>query len=313
MNDNLIRKILREQETEQQQKPLSLIEIKLFKYLNKNIHRFPTKKELLGFMKRMMPVFGKNVNDAMLYYEVYTQNYREDGDYENLTFETFKNYRDFAQRKTTNSTAYEYSSGRIPFKGSNLEGFWDVNRKNNWYYLVLSYDWYPIFLNINDQWYGTIDNYSSTTAKHMSNSNPIRYNSGLKSDVIYLTKDEIEDLMRGYVTYDEIGDKRVENFVNNESKNLIGKRTVKSFGWGDSAKKASFTIEDIIKKDDKILIKVKINKAGPIIDRKMLVSPDGYDKRGDFAKDLEKELTNHIIRENDKFLTKDNVKFEFSH
>lgn len=313
MIHNLIRKILKEQEMEPQKKPLSLVEIKLFKYLNKNRHRFPTKNELLGFIKSMMPVFGKDVNEARLYYEVYTQNYREEGDYENLTFETFKNYRDFAQRKTTNSTAYEYSSGRIPFKGSNLEGFWDVNRKNEWFYVVMSYGWYPIFLYINDQWYGTIDTYSSTTGKHISYSNPIRYNSGLKSDVIYLTKGEIEDLMKGYTTYEEIGDNRIENFINNESKNLIGKRTVKSFGWGQSAKKASFVIEDISEDNGKILIKVKIIKAGPIVDRKMVVSPEGYDERGEFAKDLEKEISRFIIMENEKYLTKDNTKFDFKH
>jgi hypothetical protein len=312
MITKIIKKILKEESIDKTQ-PLTASEIELFKHLNKNKLKFPTKNKLLEFIKSIITTFGKDVNEAKLYYEIYTQNYREEGDYENLTFDTFKNYREFTQRKTPNSTAYEYSSSRIPFKGSNLEGFWGVNRKNDWYYVVKSYGWFPIFLFIDNQWYGTIDTYSSTTGKHMAYSNPVRYNSGLKSDVIYLTKSEIDSLMGGFITYDEIGEKRVNEFVNNEVKNLIGKRITKSFGWGQSAKKVNFTIDDIVKKDDKVLIKVKINKAGPIIDRKMVVSPDGYDKRGEFAKDLEKEISDFVIRENNKFLTKDNVKFEFSH
>lgn len=313
MIENIIKKILKEQIQQQQKQPLTMGEIKLFKYLNKHKQKYPTQKELLNFIKGLMPVFGRDPSDARLYYEVYTQNYREEGDYENITFETFKNYKDFVQKKTTNSSAYEYSSAKIPFKGSNLEGFWDVNRKNNWFYVVMSYGWYPIFLFIDNQWFGVIENYSSSTIKHISYSNPIRYNSGLKAEVIYLTKREIEELMNGYTTYEEIGPNRVENFVSKEGKRLIGKKILKSFGWGESAKKASFIIEDISEDDGKILIKIKIDKAGPIVDRKMVVSPEGYDKRGSFAKDLEKEISEFLIRENRKYLTKENTKFEFFH
>jgi hypothetical protein len=313
MIENIIKKILRESITEEQKQPLDKREILMFKHLNKHKHKYRTQKDLIEFIRSMLPVFGRDKTDARLYYEVYTQNYREEGDYENITFENFKNYKDFVQRRVTNSSAYGYSSNKIPFKGSNLEGYWNVNSKNQWYYIVKSYGWYPIFLFINNQWYGVIETYSSTTSKQMSHSNPVRYNSGLNSEVIFITKNEIEELMKGYSTYDELLTNRVEKFTNNVGQKLIGKKTIKSFGWGDNAKKVSFTIEDVTEDDNKILIKIRINKAGPIVDRKMVVDPEGYDKRGDFAKDLEKNIAEFVIRENIKFLTKNNTKFEFSH
>jgi hypothetical protein len=312
MIEQIIKKILKEQ-VKEQTKPLDRREVLLFKQLNKVKHLHSTQKELISFIRTMMPVIGRDESYARFYYEVYTQNYREEGDYENITYENFKNYKDFAQKRTTNSNAYEYSSGRIPFKGSNLEGYWNVNRKNQWYYVVVSFGWYPIFLFIDDQWYGTIEGYSSSTRKQIAHSNPIRYNSGLKSEVIYVTKNEIEDIMKGYSTYDEISNERVNNFTDKIGKNLIGTTKNKSFGWGETGKKVSYTIEDIVEDDGKVLFKIKINKAGKIVDRKMVVDPEGYDETGDFAKELEKEISNYIVKSNPKYLTKNNTKFEFSH
>ena len=97
-----------------------------------------------------MSFIGRPESDAKFYYEVYTANFRPDGDYENLDQQSFRDFRQFKQRKTPNNGAYEYTAAKIPFKGSNLEGYWDVNGKNEWYYVVVSYGWYPLFLFINN-------------------------------------------------------------------------------------------------------------------------------------------------------------------
>ena len=158
---NLIKRILREQLEGSDDKPLSEKEIRLFKYLNNHKEEAKTQPKLLELIKIMMPMIGRSPNDTRFYYEVYTANYRPKGDYENLDGKNFVHYKDFKQRRTPNNSAYNYTTGRIPFKGSNLEGHWDVNDNNEWYYVVTSYNWYPIYLFIEKQWYRVINSYSS--------------------------------------------------------------------------------------------------------------------------------------------------------
>ena len=222
---DLIKKILKEQlEGGENENPLSKKEILLFKYLNKHKHQTKTKKVLIDLIKSMMDVFGLPSKDALFYYEVYTANFREDGDYENLTKENFKDYRLFKQSKTPNNKASEYSSAKIPFKGSNIEGKWDVNRKNEWYYVITSYGWYPVYLFINDKWFKTSDTYSMATAKQMSQVNPISYSSDLKSNVIRTTQDEIKGIMNGDYTLEDVNNKRVVNFTTKIKSELVGSK-----------------------------------------------------------------------------------------
>lgn len=309
MGNFKVRKIIKEQFEKSGDKPLGKREIIFFKRLNKEKHKYPTQKELLNHIREMMPFIGKSPADGRLYYEVYTQNYRPEGDYENITIDEFKNYRDFKQKKITNSTAYEYSSGKIPFKGSNLEGFWDVNNKNNWYYVVESYGWYPIFLFINDKWYGNIDSYSSSTAKQMSNVNPTHYNSGLKDDVTYVRKVDLDNLMHG-LSYDEINQNRINDFVDNFDN--IGQSKLITIGrWGNDRKKARFRIMEIKKEGDVLNITVYVDKAGKVVNNKMVDRVEDYTQ--DFANDIEEGVRDYIIRTYREYLTPENTKFRFIH
>jgi hypothetical protein len=140
----IIKLIIKEQLEGQGDNPLSEKEIRLFKYLNKHKQDMGNQSKMLAFVKTMMPFVGRPESDARFYYEVYTANYRPNGDYENLDKTTFRNFKEFKQKKTPNNNAYQFSSAKIPFKGSNLEGYWDVNNKNDWYYVVKSYNWYPV-------------------------------------------------------------------------------------------------------------------------------------------------------------------------
>lgn len=306
-----IKKILLEQLDKTEEKPLSKREITFFKELNKVRHKYPTKKELLTHIRDMMPFIGKSPNEGRLYYEIYTQNYRPEGDYENITFDNFKNYKDFKQKTITNSTAYEYSAGKIPFKGSNLEGFWEVNRKNQWYYVVESYGWYPIFLFINDKWYGNINNYSSSTAKQMSNANPISYNSGLGEKVTYLRKGDLDKLMSG-VDYENVNKDRIGDFKK-YYENKIGKSKLITIGsrWRDNQKKARFRVMDIKNEGDMLNITIYVDKAGNVVNNKMVDNVEDYTQ--EFANDIEEGIRDYIIRENQEFLTHKNTEFRFIH
>ena len=80
--DNLIRKIL----LEELGKPaLNRMEIAMFKNLNKNKKNLSTKSKMIDFIKTMMPIFSRPESDALYYYELYTSNFRPEGDYENIT------------------------------------------------------------------------------------------------------------------------------------------------------------------------------------------------------------------------------------
>ena len=303
-----IKMVLRE---EQESPVLNKREILLFKYIQDNKQKAGNKKDLIKFIQEMLKYFNLPVNDALMYYEIYTANFRPDGDYENLTKENFKDYRQFKQQKVTNNTSYEYASAKMPFKGSNIEGEWDTNRKNEWYYVIKSYGWYPIFLFINDQWYRTLDTYSSTTRKHMSHSNPVRYNSGLRANVIDVSQYEIERLMDGTYTLNDVETQRVSDFVRNKDK-FIGVKKLISGGYGDTAHRVSFIITDVNEDNGKIKIFVKINKAGRMEGRKMVADPD-YQNNPQLVSNIENTIKQDIMRDYPKYLTSKNTEIEIIH
>jgi hypothetical protein len=314
---NLIKKILREQTEGTEDRPLSEKEIRLFKYLNKHKHENPTKDKLLALIKTMMPMIGREPNDARFYYEVYTANYRPEGDYENLDGSNFVDYRGFKQRRTPNNDAYTYTSGKIPFKGSNLEGYWDVNNKNQWYYVVESYGWYPIYLFINNQWYRVSNSYSSSTAKQLSNANPRRggYDNNLKNEVINVTPQEMKSLINGK-PLDEVKTDRVTQFVNVIGKDLNKTRPSRliSMGWGNDKKKVKFTIQKVEKKGGKVHLTILIDKAGTVEGtNKMVVNPEGYVVPSPFSEDIEKGIEQRLLSDYSIYLNGDNTKFKFIH
>ena len=300
----LIRRILREQD----EGPLTKKEIMLFKYIDKNKKETKTKDDLIKFLKSILPVLGLPANQANFYYEVYTANFRPEGDYENLTKETFKDYRLFKQRKVSNNTAYEYATAKMPFKGSNLEGQWEVNNNNDWYYVIKSYGWYPIFLFINNQWYRTLDTYSSSTRKQMSQVNPVKFDSNLNADVMSLNKGEMERLMDGRYSLERVKTDRVSNFVKIKDK-VTNQSKLISGGWGDNAHRVNFMVKDVEDVEGKIKLFIKILKAGKMVDRKMI--PDSnFKDNPELYDDIMKTIKYDILRTYPNYLTNDNTEIE---
>jgi hypothetical protein len=301
----LIKRILKE---EQDSPVLNKKEILLFKYINDNKRNAGTKSEMIKFIQEMLRYFGIPLNDATMYYEIYTANFRPDGDYENLTKENFRDYRMFKQRKVTNNTAYEYATAKMPFKGSNIEGQWKVNNNNDWYYVISSYGWYPIFLFMNGRWYRTLDTYSSSTRKQMSQVNPVKYDSNLNSDVMGVTKGEMERLIDGRYDIETVKTDRVSNFVRYKD-NVTNQSKLISGGWGENAHRVNFMIKDVEDIDGKLLISVKILKAGKMVDRKMI--PDSnFRDNPELLSNITNTIKQDILRSYPKYLTDDNTEIE---
>jgi hypothetical protein len=301
----LIKRILKE---EQETPVLTKKEILLFKYINDNKQKAGTKSEMIKFIQEMLRYFGMPLNEATMYYEIYTANFRPDGDYENLTKENFKDYRLFKQRKVANNSAYEYATAKMPFKGSNVEGQWNVNNNNDWYYEIKSYGYYPVFLFINDQWYRTLDTYSPSTRKQMSQVNPVKYDSNLKSDVVSVTKGEMERLIDGRYNLERVNTDRVSNFVSRKDK-VTNQSKLISGGWGDNAHRVNFMVKDVEDVEGKIKIFVKILKAGKMVDRKMI--PDSnFKDNPELVDNIMKTIKQDILRTYPKYLTNSNTEIE---
>jgi len=301
----LIRRILKE---EQETPVLNKKEILLFKYINDNKQNAGTKNEMIKFIQEMLRYFGIPINEATMYYEIYTANFRPDGDYENLTKENFKDYRLFKQRKVANNSAYEYATAKMPFKGSNVEGQWNVNNNNDWYYEIKSYGYYPVFLFINDQWYRTLDTYSPSTRKQMSQVNPVKYDSNLKSDVVSVTKGEMERLIDGRYNLERVNTDRISNFVSRKDK-VTNQSKLISGGWGDNAHRVNFMIKDVEEVDGKIKLSIQVLKAGKMIDRKMI--PDSnFRDNPELLDGIMKTIKQEILRTYPSYLTDSNTEIE---
>ena len=314
----LIIKILREQLEGIGDNPLSEKEIRLFKYINKQGDSLKKKNKLISLFRTMMQMIGRPESDARFYYEIYTANYRPEGDYENLNKDNFKHYRDFKQRRTPNNGAYEYSSAKMPFKGSNLEGFWDINDNNEWYYIVISYGWYPIYLFINDQWYKVSNTYSSSTSKQMSHVNPMRrrtYDPNIKDQIITVTPSEIKSIREGQ-PMEDIKTNRLTSFmsrIGNEINKNKPSRMI-TMGWGDDRKKVKFSIENVKESRGKINFLIKIEKAGTVEGtNRLVVNPEGYIVPSPFSEDIENGIKQRIISDYSDMLNNDNTSFKFNH
>lgn len=258
------------------EKALDKKEILLFKYLNNNKKGLKTKDDLMRYMKNAMSVMGFDDSDALAYYYAYTANYRPEGDYENLTKSEFKDYKTFKQKKTTNVNASQFTKSKIPFKGSNLEGYWETNYNNDWYYVVKSYGWYPIFLFINNKWYEVSDRFSSSTGKQIGNSRPTRYSNELKDEITLVSRKEIEDLMNGKINHEELFKGKRENLEKIIKYKLLNVPKFVSWGYWDEGGKAKFKVIDVKQIDEKILITIDVIEAGKREGQKLVKSDVSY-------------------------------------
>lgn len=184
--------------SEQPKRPLEPWIIKLFKLIDVEKKKKKTKPELLEFITGLAPYMNIPEGYELFLLDLYSLNYREDGDYSKLDKENYIDPRAQKGKTTSNPKAWKYAQVQLPFKGSNMRGFWEKDRFGNDQYVVTSYNWYPIYIFKNDKWYEVTQRYSSSTSRQMSNVNPVTYNRNLDQKVMTLSGKEMEKLRAGY-------------------------------------------------------------------------------------------------------------------
>ena len=249
---DLITKILNEEIT----RKLTSGIIGLFKLLYSKRKEIKTKKAVIEFFENRLPAIGKSSKDAEMFYYLYTLNYRENGDFENIPPDEFINEKNFPALKVTNVSAGKYAYAKIPFEGSNLRGYWDKDRNGVEQYVITSYGWYPILVFKNDKWYSVSDKYSSSTSKQYSNA----VRGGIYGTTQLRSKD-LKNLIYGK-NENEIKKSRIVDFIE-EYANKLKSKSFHGFydlTINDLRQKLSFDcdITDIENIDDKIYISANV-------------------------------------------------------
>jgi len=205
--------------------------VKFFKYLNEVKKDVKTKKNLLEKIKTYLPLIGVDEDLALYMLELYSLNYRKDGDYSRITKENFIDPRKMKGKWTTNTQAKYFTKALLPFMGSNLKAFWSKDGKGVPIYVVSSYNWYPIYVFRDNKWYEITRRYSSSTGRQMRNANPVPWDESM--DKVYrVSQDEMKKLIQG-ATFDEIVRMKRESLKKMEPE--LQKQRIKSFSIENSS------------------------------------------------------------------------------
>lgn len=274
--------------------------VKLFKFLNEEKQKHKTRAKLLDVIKNVSQYMGLPEGHEIYLLELYLLNFRKDGDYKNLTKENFVDPRKMKGKWTSNTKADSYTIAQLPFKGTNLEGFWSSDNNGTPYYIVKSYGWYPIYIYKNDRWYEVAEHYSSSTGRQMSNANPVAWNENLDGKVFLLTKEEMKMLEKGATHDDVIQNKKIS--LKSKESELQNKRMSSakqySWAWNEQGERtpfiAKFKINSIDDSGDKIKVIVDIHDVLDFVDGKGQKTTKNYLK-GEMG-DVTKEYVEKAIK-----------------
>ena len=292
-------------EVEQEDPPINRIVLKLFRFLNQHKKLSKTKGQLLKAVKEYLPFFGIPENKASFILELYLLNYRPDGDYSNLTKDNFVDPRNVEGKRTSNWEARNYTASQLPFKGSNLEGYWKQTPSGK-IYVVKSYGWYSVFIFKDGIWYEIKDRYSRATGKQMSNANPYVYDRTLGTQVYLLDRNEMDRLERG-ATHEEIMNYKKERF-----KNVIPALTSDKFETlrfrVPQSGKIKYKISSVEESDDTFIINVDIHEVDGAIKG---AGPDAVENKleSTIRQNLEGYLAGKIMGTPDK----ETIVIKFNH
>jgi len=174
---NIIRKILKEEVSKTQEQ----YHKKLIDILNREgfVGTSPYQ-DILKYLNQQLGIEGM---DAFEVYQLFKDNWR----YKQWTPNSPLERKDITNRKmkTANIRARDLVMNKIPFKGSNTHGEY-----RNGSYVVFSYDWYPIFVYKDGQWFENENRYSVSTGKQMSQLRPRG-----QGDIIVTSKDKLWDII----------------------------------------------------------------------------------------------------------------------
>ena len=244
--EHLIKRIIKE---ETEGSVFTPMEIKLFKFTNRFKKEIGTFSKMIEFFRNSLKTFNIPANEARKYYDIYTLNYRPEGDYENVTNSNFKDPKRYSsQQKTTNANSREFTKDKLPFKGSNLEGYWNTSPDNEWTYVVKSYGWYPIYVFKYNRWFEVDNTYSSSTSKQMRHANPIRFNENLGEKSIIVDQNEMDRIIRGSLKPEDLLSTRTDKFITQmKQKQRSGEIITFRAGWWNERVRIKVKISSVRK------------------------------------------------------------------
>jgi len=325
-NRNRIKRLL-----EQFNEPSMSIIVKLFKILNGEKKKNKTRESLLDAIKKMSVYMNIPKGYELYLLELYMLNYREDSDYSDLTKENFIDPRKQKGKTISNPKAKLYTIAQLPFKASNLQGYWDTDYKGNPYYKVVSYGWYPVFIFKNNKWYEATERYSSSTSKQMSNANPVEWNDELNNNVYLLTQPEMKMIEQG-INHEEVMKHKLNKLKEFEPELTKRKKTEKTKSWQGHPDylpntNIKFKIKSVDVEGDKAIVTIDIYDVLNRVDGKETPTTQNYLK-GEMtgmsqkrAEDRVKMKVRPILRDymgtrvsnTEKDPINTNVEFKFNH
>lgn len=250
--------------TEQSAEPSLRVITKLFKLLDEEKKKNRTRVSLLEAIKKFAPYIGIPKGFEQYILELYVLNYRKDGDYSNLTKENFVDPRKQSGKVVSNPKAQLYTVAQLPFRGSNMEGYWTEDPKGVPYYKVTSYGWYPIYIFKNDKWYEVTENYSSSTSRQISNANPVSWSDGDFDNLYTLTPEEMKLIERGY-SHESVMKNKVDKLKTIEPDLTKRKKTAKTHNyWNRDPEQMvpntniKFQVKNIDVEDDKAIVDIDV-------------------------------------------------------
>ena len=237
---------------------------KLFKLLNEEKKKNRTRASLLEAIKKFAPFLGIPNGFELYILELYALNFRKDGDYSNLTKENFVDPRKQSGKVVSNPKAKLYTIAQLPFRGSNMEGYWTEDPKGVPYYKVTSYGWYPIYIFKDDKWYEVTQNYSSSTARQKSNANPVSWGDDTFDSVYTLTSAEMKMLENGY-SHEDVMKNKVQKLKSLQPELSKRKKTAKTYGYRGANPdnyvpntNIKFQVKNIDVEDDKAIVDIDV-------------------------------------------------------
>ena len=133
---NIIRRILLEELSGSE--VLSPSEIALFNELHNQNLTPKDKSKVIDYIKQIATFLDLDPEDAEVYYELFSYNYKPEGDYEKINTTGVFNPENIKPKRTTNITSRNFVKAKIPFQGSNLSGRWELDNNGLKYYVILS-------------------------------------------------------------------------------------------------------------------------------------------------------------------------------
>ena len=290
--------------SEQPRRPIEPWIVKIFKLLDEKKKEKKTKKELLDYISSLAPYMNIPDGHEQFIYELYALNYRKDGDYSQLDKENYVDPRSRKGKTISNPIAWKFSIAQLPFKGSNMRGFWEDDGKGGEQYVVTSYDWYPIYIFKDDKWYEITESYSSSTGRQMSNVNPSTWNRKLESTVFRLTKNEMEKLRRG-VSHDLIMKGKFQDLKNQEKRLGDKAKYFRPYDWDFDTIFIKFRINSIDLDGPKPVVKIDVEDVNKTSKGKKIPTPENYTK-GELGP-ITKEYVEKKIKDKARNLLKDYI------